>query len=84
MTARSILSIRRQSYTEPETVPLLQWRHWAGIGGVVASSVVAACYCATPSVQNAAWSAVVMLLTLAAVSCSRAILYSRGIELSRF
>jgi anaerobic dimethyl sulfoxide reductase subunit C (anchor subunit) len=85
---RVISRVARARYAAPESVPIMQTRHWLMVGGVIVMgclipliSVVVAYSSVSSSVTFATG---VLILTLAGVTIGRALMYSRGTALSRF
>lgn len=81
---RSILRLGNLRYAPPEAISILQPKHWVAVSTVVLIGILVPLCCTLSSIRESGIGVVVLLLSFVAVSTSRALMFSRGLELSRF
>jgi anaerobic dimethyl sulfoxide reductase subunit C (anchor subunit) len=78
-----ILRISKRKYASPESVPMLQTKHWLGLCGLVVGTVVPILGLAVNHTSGRL-AAATTIIAVVGVVLGRALMYSRGIALTRF
>lgn len=79
----SILRIARRRYANPESLPIMQTKHWLSFCGLILGTVLPVAGVIFRN-GNDSIATAMAILAVAGVVLGRALMYSRGIALARF